>query len=183
MIYNGIAHIVFAKQTGQFVSFSNTIYLNSILFFITFSETQEGVLKNTYMFTGIVLIIYTSIFLGFMAIEDYMRITHNEMYMGIINAMSDVITGCGGKRNIHVTAFGFQIYSNGINVLTENDLDDACPTYTLENDEKCPVCLELLSGLGRKLGCNHEFHAICIDSWVLKAGHCTCPLCRSSILT
>ena len=54
---------------------------------------------------------------------------------------------------------------------------------SIENcPEKCAVCMETFNPdtLHRMLGCNHGFHATCIDEW-LKA-HMTCPLCRYELI-
>lgn len=47
--------------------------------------------------------------------------------------------------------------------------------------ERCAVCL---GGYAegdscRKLGCNHQYHQMCIDKW-LREGQNTCPLCRET---
>jgi len=51
-----------------------------------------------------------------------------------------------------------------------------------ENDESCPICLELLSDATLcTLPCEHDFHRDCVEALrklgVLKA----CPLCRADL--
>lgn len=52
----------------------------------------------------------------------------------------------------------------------------------IPNDEPCSVCLEEFkeSEKGRKLPCEHTFHAVCINEWLRSST--TCPLCRYSIV-
>lgn len=194
MIYNGLSHIIYAPQTTGFVRFSNTVYLNTLLFMLmsqtiagnSENSTAETIIKKTYMWVNIVLCIYSSIIVAFIGIEDYLRHSHNPLYMETVHAIHDAMSGHGGTRNVHITFMGFTLYNNGINVITEDALEIIAPVYTIETretEDKCPICLDMVSGMCRKLSCDHIFHAICIDSWVLKAAHSTCPLCRSSIRT
>ncbi|KAL5099597.1 hypothetical protein RYX36_003924 [Vicia faba] len=46
----------------------------------------------------------------------------------------------------------------------------------------CCVCLSMLNNKDetRVLPCSHEFHKVCVNSW-LKGHHKTCPLCRFSM--
>jgi hypothetical protein len=204
MVYNGLAHFFCAQHTTAFLRFSNTVYLNTLLFMLmsqtigdnSGNSTAETIIKKTYMWVNIVLCIYSSIIVAFIGIEDYLRHSHNPLYGETVRALIDAVSGHGGTRNTHITFMGFELYNNGINVITEDDLEAFAPTYnvseiseisetqeTRETQNTCPICLDTVSGLCRKLSCEHTFHAICIDSWVLKAAHSTCPLCRSSIRT
>ncbi|EDO41758.1 predicted protein, partial [Nematostella vectensis] len=61
------------------------------------------------------------------------------------------------------------------------------PTRTVKKDEEeeidsCPVCLDgYKSGeVIRILPCNHEYHKLCIDPWLVE--HRTCPMCKLNIL-
>ena len=44
---------------------------------------------------------------------------------------------------------------------------------------ECYVCLEAYKPGDRirRLPCKHEFHAVCVDKWLLDV-HSTCPICR-----
>lgn len=46
----------------------------------------------------------------------------------------------------------------------------------------CCVCLSMLNNKDeiRVLPCSHEFHKVCVNSW-LNGHHKTCPLCRFSM--
>ena len=43
---------------------------------------------------------------------------------------------------------------------------------------ECSICFSALDieGTKMKLGCGHEYHTTCINTWLDKS--CTCPLCR-----
>ncbi|WOH13405.1 hypothetical protein DCAR_0832915 [Daucus carota subsp. sativus] len=49
--------------------------------------------------------------------------------------------------------------------------------------EECSVCLCEISQGGEimQLPCDHIFHAVCLDKWLVSYGHCTCPFCRASL--
>ncbi|KXJ22432.1 RING finger protein 150 [Exaiptasia diaphana] len=51
-----------------------------------------------------------------------------------------------------------------------------------EEMDGCPVCLDSYKGGDtiRILPCQHEFHKICIDPWLVE--HRTCPMCKLNIL-
>ncbi|WVZ72793.1 hypothetical protein U9M48_021200 [Paspalum notatum var. saurae] len=61
----------------------------------------------------------------------------------------------------------------------------ALPTTTTASSAlvDCPVCLgpaepgEMVRRLPK---CGHEFHADCVDAWLLK--HSTCPVCRAAVV-
>lgn len=42
----------------------------------------------------------------------------------------------------------------------------------------CGICLDTLSE-GSSLPCNHRFHSLCVEPWLLKKG--TCPTCRHRV--
>ena len=46
-------------------------------------------------------------------------------------------------------------------------------------EDECPICLRLMSH-PIQTGCRHRFHGACLMGHV-KAGHGSCPMCRSSI--
>ncbi|XP_037087138.1 protein goliath-like, partial [Pollicipes pollicipes] len=52
----------------------------------------------------------------------------------------------------------------------------------LDECECCAVCLEpyRVAEQLRMLPCNHEFHKVCVDPWLLK--NRTCPMCKMDIL-
>lgn len=187
MVYNGLAHLLYRPHATTFVRFSNTVYLNTILFMFmsqTISDSSaEMLIKKTYMWVNIVLCIYTSIVTAFIGIEDYLNHTHNQMYVEVVDAIINTLSGYRGTRKMHIKFLGLELYSNGVNIITEDDLHEAAPTFDNTSDERCPICMDVLTGLSRKLHCEHIFHATCIDTWILKASHDTCPLCRISILT
>lgn len=53
--------------------------------------------------------------------------------------------------------------------------------------QECAVCLDAMQcgHVTRELTCGHEFHAGCIDRWVLQtaatAGGAGCPLCKTGV--
>ena len=51
------------------------------------------------------------------------------------------------------------------------------------NGSTCVICLDgmTLGALNRKLGCGHEFHARCVDKWLLRVSN-TCPCCCEKVL-
>lgn len=48
-----------------------------------------------------------------------------------------------------------------------------------EGTNDCSICLDLLSGLTRRLQCSHSFHKGCVDIWL--QSHDSCPNCRASL--
>lgn len=48
----------------------------------------------------------------------------------------------------------------------------------------CSICMERIH-VGRKLSCGHVFHLKCLLGWVRECDvqSCTCPLCRSDLIT
>jgi hypothetical protein len=49
---------------------------------------------------------------------------------------------------------------------------------------ECPICLTLLRGSSERgpsqvLPCGHSFHENCINTWIIKRGHVSCPSCRT----
>jgi len=212
MIYNGLAHFLYISQTTALVRLTNTVYLNTVLFMFTYAENIDPVIKKTYMWVNIVVCMYSTIIISFIGIEDYLRNSDNIVYMEITHAVTDFIRSFIGNngRAINIAFMGLRIYSTQHSIgnldasnldvsnldasnldITEDEIESITPVFIFEHDaiaenaeiDKCPVCLENMSGMCRKLKCNHSFHAICIDGWVIKAGHTTCPLCRSSIRT
>jgi hypothetical protein len=207
MIYNGLAHFLYISQTTALVRLTNTVYLNTVLFMFTYAENTDPVIKKTYMWVNIVVCMYSIIIISFIGIEDYLRNSDNIVYMEITHAVTDFIRSFIGNngRAINISFMGLRIYSTQRSIdnlaasnidasnldITEDEIESITPVFIFEHNaiaenaeiDKCPVCLENMSGMCRKLKCNHSFHAICIDGWVIKAGHTTCPLCRSSIRT
>ena len=51
----------------------------------------------------------------------------------------------------------------------------------VEKKETCSICLnEYCEGkYKRELPCKHVFHKTCIDKWLKKDKHMTCPLCKT----
>lgn len=50
----------------------------------------------------------------------------------------------------------------------------------VDTNETCPVCLEE-GGTLHVLPCNHEFHEMCIVTWLCNNEKKTCPLCRHQL--
>ncbi|TVU33155.1 hypothetical protein EJB05_24941, partial [Eragrostis curvula] len=46
----------------------------------------------------------------------------------------------------------------------------------------CAICLGELENGKRLPACQHEFHAPCIDLWLHRHGHSTCPVCRCNAM-
>jgi hypothetical protein len=44
---------------------------------------------------------------------------------------------------------------------------------------ECVICLETDTNNFKLLICNHSFHTICLDIWLIN--HDTCPLCRTLV--
>jgi hypothetical protein len=84
-------------------------------------------------------------------------------------------------RNIKIEFMGFVVTSIGKIKLSETRLDECTKTETGLAD--CSICLveSLQPEKLRILACNHKFHILCIDSWLLNAGHTSCPICRFDI--
>lgn len=45
-------------------------------------------------------------------------------------------------------------------------------------DNDCPICMMPFEGGHKELGCQHKFHANCIDKWFEMDSDRTCPYCR-----
>jgi len=54
-------------------------------------------------------------------------------------------------------------------------------TYRGQHAENCAICLEdvVIGQPVRPLPCEHTFHALCLDTWVLQKA--VCPLCNHAI--
>lgn len=55
--------------------------------------------------------------------------------------------------------------------------------HRIRHQEACSVCLgeyEVDESVKRLPPCGHEFHAECINQWLIN--HTTCPMCRHSLL-
>jgi hypothetical protein len=74
--------------------------------------------------------------------------------------------------------------------ITETQLEGIAPLQCpgLHNsiqgeNHVCSICQNNLteSQMGRTLPCNHMFHAVCIDQWLLQRS-ATCPMCRMTII-
>ncbi|KAI0463134.1 hypothetical protein LJB42_003153 [Komagataella kurtzmanii] len=60
-----------------------------------------------------------------------------------------------------------------------NELEDTDLSLMTKVDNKCVICLDRLDSPNRtakKLRCDHTFHSICIQSWMLVSRNC--PVCR-----
>ncbi|KAJ8771854.1 hypothetical protein K2173_027031 [Erythroxylum novogranatense] len=76
--------------------------------------------------------------------------------------------------------------NGGLKQVTEEDLKNLpCFNYKAAEEVSpidCVVCLEhfRVGDSCRVLpNCNHSFHVVCIDSWVLKSP--ICPICRTRV--
>lgn len=45
--------------------------------------------------------------------------------------------------------------------------------------EQCPICLRCLDNDIQTTECNHQFHKLCLNTWLIN--HSTCPNCRSDL--
>eukprot|EP00297_Palpitomonas_bilix_P018638 CAMPEP_0113867060 /NCGR_PEP_ID=MMETSP0780_2-20120614/213_1 /TAXON_ID=652834 /ORGANISM="Palpitomonas bilix" /LENGTH=151 /DNA_ID=CAMNT_0000851969 /DNA_START=496 /DNA_END=951 /DNA_ORIENTATION=- /assembly_acc=CAM_ASM_000599 len=81
--------------------------------------------------------------------------------------------------------------NHGKVALTSTDLD-RFPIYTMPPREdnlkdegqeayRCSICLELLlpGNVARLLPCMHQFHADCVDKWLLMDARC--PVCKLAV--
>ena len=50
-------------------------------------------------------------------------------------------------------------------------------------DEKCSICLEVISGDITITKCNHIFHYECLSQYINNSGKTDCPICRSDLKT
>ncbi|WOH13407.1 hypothetical protein DCAR_0832917 [Daucus carota subsp. sativus] len=50
-------------------------------------------------------------------------------------------------------------------------------------DQECSICLSDFKRGDEimQLSCQHFFHALCLDKWLLSYGHVTCPYCRACL--
>jgi len=61
---------------------------------------------------------------------------------------------------------------------------DLVESVTLESPETCIICLQVMPAgvTARQLGCGHQFHDSCIETWwkkgLLTMKTATCPTCR-----
>ncbi|KAK1381006.1 RING-type domain-containing protein [Heracleum sosnowskyi] len=74
------------------------------------------------------------------------------------------------------TAAAKKPYPNGVR---RRRYEEECENQSGE----CSVCLcdfrrsdEIM-----QLPCDHIFHALCLDKWLVSYGHLTCPFCRASL--
>ncbi|KAK6796960.1 hypothetical protein RDI58_004661 [Solanum bulbocastanum] len=118
--------------------------------------------------------------------------------MIIAISMILLFVGIGILILIHICIFG-RAYRRGIgttnivergslasNSMSHEDIEKL-PSYAFQSKDKgtspieCAVCLNNLK-VGEKCRllplCNHNFHAECIDLWLLKTS--ICPICRST---
>eukprot|EP00186_Timspurckia_oligopyrenoides_P001118 CAMPEP_0182445032 /NCGR_PEP_ID=MMETSP1172-20130603/3299_1 /TAXON_ID=708627 /ORGANISM="Timspurckia oligopyrenoides, Strain CCMP3278" /LENGTH=621 /DNA_ID=CAMNT_0024640727 /DNA_START=28 /DNA_END=1893 /DNA_ORIENTATION=- len=66
--------------------------------------------------------------------------------------------------------------------LSAQDIEREYPEFVVEvEDKECAICLQRCASgqIMRKLRCEHEFHAECVDSWI--TNHDSCPTCRSFV--
>jgi len=69
---------------------------------------------------------------------------------------------------------------NGNTGAHQQGLPSALMPNPVQGDKHCIICHDRLSTKqNRKLQCNHQFHAECIDSWLMRQD--TCPMCRRRV--
>lgn len=51
----------------------------------------------------------------------------------------------------------------------------------LARDDKCAICLEIMTTRSKRLPCRHIFHRKCLEQWIHQKR--ICPCCRASITT
>jgi len=74
-------------------------------------------------------------------------------------------------------------------IITEEQLEEIAPLQCpglynpIQGDNECSICRNNLTEtqMGRTLPCNHMFHAVCIDQWLLQRS-ATCPMCRGVVM-
>lgn len=83
--------------------------------------------------------------------------------------------------------------NNYVPSITEETLEQICPVkfpklnnnddITFSEEDTCCVCCEKIekTQMLRKLPCEHIFHVVCCDNWLLNK-KASCPLCRTSII-
>ncbi|XVF60635.1 hypothetical protein PTKIN_Ptkin08bG0064200 [Pterospermum kingtungense] len=78
------------------------------------------------------------------------------------------------------------VYGRHRRGIAAHDIERRTNAVVYKNEESnisdCAICLEeLRDGDSCRIlpKCNHLYHQLCIDKWLLKNGHC--PLCRASL--
>lgn len=154
---------------------------NSTSIINIFLKVYFNIMNNAYYYSYILILIWFIFSLS--ATQLF-----NRYITDIINRMP----AYNATRNYQLSILGLNIYSKpiGLKFLTEDELENKAPlrcpglNNIIYSSDKCSICMELFSDtqLGRKLPCNHIFHAHCIDPWLL-ARSTSCPICRHDLLT
>lgn len=93
---------------------------------------------------------------------------------------------CGGKISNHVAPI------TRIPIARKTKMNSSTPppnpelvpytTLTLEDGEECSICTEIMLVRVQSTRCIHQFHQVCLDTWLMFRGNSpTCPVCRTSL--
>ena len=71
---------------------------------------------------------------------------------------------------------------NNNNNNNDNEIDESSDKDESEsNEDMCSICLSHFetNDILKMLPCHHEFHIVCIETWLVERA--TCPMCRTNI--
>ncbi|KAI3920465.1 hypothetical protein MKX01_000804 [Papaver californicum] len=101
---------------------------------------------------------------------------------------------CGGEIIMQATWMDLEHrfrtwYITYNNMVMRSKARDAVEAMTeiciIDNDEAggCPICHEEWKAGDdvRRTVCGHEYHSSCIETWLIRDNHGSCPICRSRI--
>ncbi|RCV32724.1 hypothetical protein SETIT_7G026400v2 [Setaria italica] len=94
----------------------------------------------------------------------------------------------GDSEGIHIPAiFVSKMAGETLKKFARGEDDECCINSSMDETagtvlEACAICLEDYNNgdMLRHLPCKHEFHKICIDSWLTKWGT-FCPICKLEV--
>ncbi len=144
-----------------------TISVNNIYM----AEMHKFILTVLYYYT--VFIVCKNTFMVYI-VENYFATSNPVEILELLNEYTN--------KNVSLKFMGLELFSYGKQIITEELLIHNT-TSSVEIVE-CSICLDHKPTPVnvRQLKCNHSFHTMCIDTWILSAGHTTCPLCRTGVI-
>lgn len=163
--------MVFGFEYAILLMMVVAIMMKYILHSIDYLSEHPWENKNVYLLyaeliTGFIKCLLYILFVGIMVkIHTFPLFAIRPMYLtirGFKKSLSDVILS---RRAI--------AYMN-------TRFPDATEEELLQNDNTCIICREAMAS-GKKLPCNHIFHAHCLRSWFQRQQ--SCPTCRLDVLS